>query len=433
MSDVDANGAKPLSRMITVVAFTLACAGIFGFLWVNSGGKVPVAGSNRYTVAVDLPRVANVVYFSDVMVAGIKVGKVTDVEERGDHARVVMELDETVAPVHDGASVQVRAKSLIEESFLEITDGEGAEVPNGGVLADGAGKAPTQLSDVLETLDEPTRTALTRSVRSLGKGVEGADPAISDAVEGLGYLGRNGLTVTDALAAQGEDLRSLTRSSTRVLAALTERRGQLSQLVGDSREVFEATAGQRADLEAFVRALPPVLTAADEGSDDLTRLGDALDPVAANLEAAAPDLTAALRALPATTRDLRAAVPSLSTVLDRAPRTLTRVPTFSARGRALLPDTQAVLSDLNPVLGYLQPYGRDVAAFFTNFAQTLGLGDVNGKAFRVMPPLNEQSYKGIPITTNIGPLDKFNPLPLPGSLDNLAPYGNRSYPRVERE
>lgn len=431
MSEIDAVGMSPVKRLAVVVAFATLCGAIFSFLWTNSGGKVPLVGGG-YQVTVDLPQVANIVYFSDVMVAGVKVGKVVEVVERGDSARVVMELDESVTPLHTGATVQVGAKSLVEESFLEITDGDGAELPSDSLLPPGSGHAATQLDDVFKSLDAPTRASLQRVLRALGAGTAGNKEAIAAAVRGLGDLGREGRTVLDALAAQSGDLEGMTRSATRILTVLSDRRLQLSSMVSDANDLMAVTAGQQEDLSEVMQALPPLMTTARESSDDIRRLSRALSPVARNLTIAAPYLTTALRELPATTRDLRATVPVLSTVLDRAPSTLELVPALAADIDGLVPPASEVLADANPMLGYLAPYHRDLAGFFANFAQTLALGDVNGKAFRVMTVVNEQSYNGWPFSTNIGPLDRFNPLPGPGSLDDPAPWGGDNYERVER-
>lgn len=433
MSDANEPGLDPRKRLLIVVAFTAMCACIFSFLWTNSGGRMPLVSSTGYTVEVDVPRVGNVVYFSDVMIAGVKVGKVAEVEEKGDRARLVLELDETVVPLHEGATVQIGAKSLVEESFVEVSDGEGRELASGSRLPAGAGAAPTQLDDVLKTLDPPTRASVRATLRSLGEVGTDNEQEVADAVKGLGDLGRRGTTVLDALAGQGKDIEGLTRSSSRVLTALAERRTQLSALVEDASTLAAATSGQEEDLRAVVRALPPLMTTARGSSDDLERLSTALAPVARNLTAAAPHLTAALRQLPGTSRDLRAMLPSLDAVLDDAPATLTRTPALAKDVTGLLPAAEQVLADLNPMLGYLAPYDRDLVAWFTNFAQTVGLGDVNGKAFRVMPVLNDQSFKGYPFSTNLGPLDRFNPMPAPGSLEDPGPYGKTDYPRIQRE
>lgn len=433
MSAFDSAGLGPGKRLAITAVFAAVCALMFGFLWTNAGGRVPLVSSNGYTVEAEFPDVGNLVYFADVMVAGVKAGKVTSVRENGDRAVVRMSLDRSIAPLHDGVTVRVRAKSLVEESYLEITDGAGAVIPDGGRLDPAAGQALTQLDDVLLSLDAPTRTALSRSLRSLGSGTAGTREAMEGAVTGLGELGREGRTVLDALAAQSEDLRGVTRSSARILNALSTRQAAITSLVENANRLSATTASRRDDLEATVRELPKVIGAARSSSDDLTRLGEALLPVAANLEAAAPDLTAALEALPAASRDLRQSIPSLDGVLERAPATLTRTPTIASDVDGLVPDAKILMSDLNPVLGYIEPYGKDIASFFTLFGQALEREDVWGKYLPVMPPVNEQNLKGLPIWTNIGPLDKFNPLPLPGSLLHPEPFGDREYPRVERE
>lgn len=428
--DVPFDGLK---KLVTVALFATVCAGIFAFLWVNSGGKVPVVSERGYTVSVDLPQVSNVVYFSDVMVAGVKIGKVTEVEERGDHAAVEMALDDSVAPLHEGATVQVRAKSLVEESFLEITDGDGAEIASGTRLPAGTGKSPVQLDDVLQSLDGPTRESARHTLRSLGLGTKGTKEGISGAARGLALLGTDGRDVVRTLADQSEDIKEMSRNAARLLSSLSERRAAISALVRDAQSITEVTAGQQDALRDTMRALPPLMTTASESSDDLERLGVALSPVAQNLTAAAPHLTRALRELPATAADLRGTLPYLTGVLDRAPQTLTKVPPVATDVKELLPPAGQVLSDLNPMLGYLAPYRQDITAFFTNFNQALALGDRNGTVARLMIMVNEQSLRGSPLSTNLGPLDRYNPLPGAGSLRDTEPYGDKTYPRVERE
>lgn len=426
---------QPVSRAATlrktaiVAAFTVLCGAVFTFLWVNSGGRVPAPGGGKYTVSADFEKVANLVYFSDVMVAGVKIGKVTRVEARGDHARVELELEESVAPLHEGATLQMRSKSLVEESFIAVVDGDGPELPSGSTLPASATTPATQLGDVLQSFDPQTRARLGELVRSGGMATADTRESVESALIGLGKLGREGSTVVHAIAAQSRDLEELTRSSTQVLAALGTRREQLRSLVANADTVSRVTAAQQQDLRATVNALPPLLDAARGSSDDLQRLGRALTSVADNLSAAAPDLTAALRELPATSHELRLAMPHLDSVVNRAPATLHRVPALSQHLRTLMPHADGVLADANPMLSYLSPYHRDAAAFFANFAAVLASGDANGKFLRIMPGFNEQSYKGWPVMTNIGPLNRSNPLPGPGSLEDPAPYSG-TYPRV---
>ena len=431
MSDSAAE-TNPVASRVTIGVFVVLCAVIFTFLWTNSGGRVPVASSAGYEVTVEFPGVSNTVYFSDVMMAGVKVGKVRGLEVEGDRAVATLELDEDVAPLHDGATFTVRAKSLVEESYIEIDDAGEKEVADGGTFDTSSVVPAVQLDDVLNSLDEKTRADVSALLQSTGLATDGTQDEVAAALEGIGNLGREGEDVMSALAAQSADLQQLTVQANEVLTAMANQRTHLSSLTTSAASLLEVTSGQSADVEAVIAAMPPLLGSAAEATDDLSTLATSLAPVAANLEAAAPDLSTALQQLPGVTSSLRGLLPDLDSVLTSAPATLDQVPQLSTQVTELIPPTSVLLADANPVLGYLEPYGQDVAAWFTNFAQTVATGDENGRAFRVMVVLNEQSFKGIPLSTNLGPLDKFNALPLPGTGTEPGP-ARQDYPRVERE
>jgi phospholipid/cholesterol/gamma-HCH transport system substrate-binding protein len=421
----------PALRVVTIAVFGAVCVVIFGYLWVNSGGKIPLLSKAGYQVSVDLPKVANLVKDSDVMVAGVKIGSVDRVEVRGDHAHVTMRLAEH-APLRTGATVQVRQKTLVEETFLEVTDGTGAELPSGSTLPPGSGKPATQLNDVLTSLDQGTRDALADSVRSLGRATKDTDQSLSDTFTGLGALGREGEDVLAALREQSADLEQLTGHTAALLAALNTRQGEIATMVDNASQLAKVTAGGADQVRAVVRQLPGLLSTAQDASGSLEELATTLAPVAADLDAAAPKLSTALSQLPETTARLRALLPTVDGVLIQAPATLTRTPGFAENLSRMVPGLKVALGDVNPMLGFLEPYGRDVAAWFTNFGATLIHGDVNGKFFRFMAVLNEQSLKNLPLNTQIGPLNKFNPYPAPGSGTNPGPWDG-DYPRVEEE
>ncbi|AXB46195.1 MlaD family protein [Prauserella oleivorans] len=421
----------PAIRLTVLIVFVAVCAVIFGYLWDNSGGRLPFQRS-AYQLSASFPRVANLVPGADVMVAGVRVGEVAEVRPAGERARVTMELDNQY-PVHEGATVRVRNKTLVEETFLEISDGDGAPVPSGATLPDSAGQPPVQLNDVLASLDQPTREALASAVRSLGGATEGSRENISRALTGLGYLGREGQGALAALSAQSDDLSKLTGKTATLLAALDTSQGQIARLVADADTLTRTTADGAGQIEAVLRRLPPVLDSASAATDDLDRLSTSLAPIAQNLRTAAPDLSAALRELPRTSADLRGLLPSLDGVLNTAPDTLTRVPAVAADAQRLLPTLDVALADVNPMLAYLRPYGPDVASMFANMAQSMARGDTNGRWLRTFPPVNEQSVRGNPLNLNQIPLlDKYNPYPAPGEAANPGPFDGE-YPRVQRD
>lgn len=367
------------ARTATVAAFVGAMALVFGALWVNFGGDIPgITGGYRVTaVLVDTQ---NLVYDSEVRIAGVSVGRIRDLERTPDGVRVAMEIRGDAEPLHDGATVVLRAKTLIEETYLEVTDGTGAAIPDGGRLPASAEQVSVKFDDVVDSLDADTRAALASAGRRLGQATDGQAEAVSATLAALGRLGRDGHDALDILAAQSDDLSGLVRETAALLAVLDEGEGQIARMVTAADRLTGAFASRDARLEETVRILPGLLDTTRAASPSLRRLAGALTPLAAPFRQAAPDLNAALADLPGATADLRALLGPLDGVLDRAPATLTRTPAAAADLSAAVPVLRVALADLNPMLAYLAPYGKDLGAFAANGAAVMNAIEPGGVA-----------------------------------------------------
>ncbi len=427
----------PRVWLAVVLAFTVVSGAGFTYLWVNSGGRIPLLTSAGYRVSFPVSDTDNLVYFSDVRMAGVQVGKVVRIDNPpaagSGPATMTVELDEEVAPLHAGATVRVGAKTLVEESYVAVTDGAGPELPSGSQLAARAVTPSVQLDQVLGSLDPAAREDLGSSIRRLGDATRDRGGDIGAAMTGLGGIGREGRTAVDAIAAQSADLERLSANTRVLLDALDTQDGDIARLVSSGSQLAGAGADGGADIEAAMRETPSVLSATGTASDRLTELAGALDPVARNLDEASPLLTAALNELPGTTADLRATLPALDGTLDAAPDTLARVPTFGSDVRDLVPPARVTLADVNPALAYIEPYGRDIAAFFTNFGAQASRGNADGKWGRIMMQASEQSVRSFPVPTNVGPLDRSNAYPEPGEASHPGRPFDGPYPRIERD
>lgn len=415
-------------RLAAVLSFVLACTGLFGFLWTSSGGRIPLVSDEGYRVQLEIPHASNLAMNSDVMVAGIPVGEVVDLQLVDGRAQAVMELDPEAAPVHEGATVRVRSKTLLQETFLEIDDGTGSAIPTGARLPKAA-TPEVDVNAVLRDLGQPTRDALASGMQSLGAATKDSKEEISAALTGFGHLGREGTDAMDALADQSAALQRLTGQTAVLMTALEGRQRQIAQMVSDADAVTRATARGSEDIEAIMRELPPLLESTTAAGDDLVQLSAALDPVAANLRAASPELSVALEQLPATTRDLRTSLPHLDGVLDAAPATFRRVPIVATDVRGLIPPARATLADVNPMLAYLRPYGRDIAGFLTTSAPAVFQTAEGNWLARFGFTDNEQSQRGLPYDSN-DVVPRENPYPAPGSAENPKPFSGK-YPHVE--
>lgn len=423
--------ALPRIRLLVLGAFTGVCVLIFGYLWVHSGGSLPVVSSTGYRISLTIPRVSNLVADSDVMIAGVPVGHVVSLTPQGGQARVTLQLDQA-APLHRGAKVKVGEKTLVNETFLQITDGHGPALANGATLPPGSGTPAVELNDILDSLTPGTRRALASLARSAGMATNGTQQSIGQALAGLGATGQQGKTALDALAAQSGDLRALTGNTATLLAALNTRQGEIAQLVTDANQLSSATAGNAAEVRAVIDRLPGVIRSASNATSSVNQLSSALQPVAVDLNAAAPPLSQALQQLPPATAQLRSLMPTLDSTLAEAPSTLTRVPATASDADQLMPSLEQDLLQVNPMLAYLQPYGEDISHLFVNWGASLATGDGNGHALRLLPVVNRQAVTGVPVNTNAGPLNERNPYPAPGTANNPVPFHGQ-YPHVRKE
>lgn len=420
--------AVPKLKGVTLIVFLAVCTTIVSFLWLQAGGKIPVLSRAGYQVTVPYDDVDNLVFQSDVRIAGVEVGQVEAIDVKGDKAMVTLELDDAAVPLHEGAVITVRNKTMIEETYLEIVDGDGSAYDDGATLPASAARGSVQLNDVLTSLDAPTRKDLAKLVRSGGQATKDTREDVGAVLAGLGDLGQNAGAL-EALSEQSDDLRSLVRSSTAVLDALDTQQGRIVDLTKDAQTLTAVTAGHEDDVTALMRALPPLLVTTEKASDSLADLSAPLGTVARNLRGAAPDLSGALVELPATTQDLRGLLPSLDTTLDRAPASLTRLEPMQGAVSPLLRTLQVNLADLNPMLAYLKPYGHDLVSYWTNFIGFVGSSDSNGPIARVKPVLGISSLN---LPVGASPTTYYNPYPAPGAHNDPGEFTGE-YPRIEED
>ena len=421
-------------RLISVGGFVAVFAGGFVHFWTGAGGSIPgITGRGQYQISFVTDQVKNLRRSGDASIAGVVVGSVKDETLDGSRTKVTLSLDPDVAPLHQGATVRIGLKSIVGQSYVDIVDGEGTEIPAGGTLPDQAVIEPVDVDEVLGTFDPKTRKALSGTIRSLAATTHGTSGSLDQLMTGLGSLGREGYTAVDAIAAQSDDLRSLVRETTTLMNALDSGQGQIASVVSDARQLTMATSQQKDALAHSMRSMPSFLATARSATGSLTGLGGALAPVAADLRKAAPDLNVALAQLPSTTRDLQGLVPDLDATLTTAPATLKRVPAVGSDLHALLPAAQVTLGDINPMLDYLKPYGRDIGAMFANFGASMDVVSENGvRPIRVAPIFNTRSLAGNPLPLKFDPLHWNNPYPAPGQAGNPSPFKG-SYPQVRSE
>src|SRR3954470_13562271 len=140
-------------RIIAMVLFALSCFGLLLFLWLSFGGPIPLKPKG-YEFKVAFPEATQLGLEADVRVAGVSVGKVrgkTIAPAPRNRTVATIEVDARYAPIARDARAILRQKTLLGETYVELTPGhpkQAGTVPDGGFLADGQVAKTTQLDEI---------------------------------------------------------------------------------------------------------------------------------------------------------------------------------------------------------------------------------------------------------------------------------------------
>ncbi len=340
--------------------FALSCFGILLFLWLSFGGSVPLKPKS-YRVAADIPEATTLSTEADVRISGVSVGKVK-AKELKDGARattIEMEIRPEYAPIPKDTRVILRQKTLLGETYVELTPGNKAKgtVPDNGSLGKANVADTVQLDEIYAAFDKDTRNAFRIWQSSLAPAIQGRGQDVNDALGSLPEFLVNGADVLKTLDEQEQAVTGLVKNTGVVFNALTERDGQLRELVVNSNNVFEATASRDDALEDTIRTFPTFL---DESKATLARLetfSRETRPLVRDLQPVASDISPTIEDVSALAPDLRKLFRDLDPLIKV--------------GKTGLPDTQKIIEAAEPLFEGLFPFLQELNPIvsFANFQQ----------------------------------------------------------------
>jgi phospholipid/cholesterol/gamma-HCH transport system substrate-binding protein len=365
--------APSLSRILMMVVFALSCFGLLLFLWLSFGGPIPLKPKG-YRVQVAFPEATTLAQEADVRVAGVSVGKVRRLELDGGRNRTLatIELDREFAPLRVDARAILRQKTLLGETYVELTPGRSERtLPEGARLPDAQVADSVRLDEIFDSLDPATRAAFRTWQQDLAKGIRGRGRDFNDALGTLPGFAADGSDVLQVLDSQEAALQRLVKNTGVTFAALTENEQQLQTLITSSKRVFDATASRNDALAESIRILPTFL---DESTATLARL----QSFSADTRPLVQDLRPVARDLKPTLADVRALAPDLERyfrdldpLIDVSKQGLPAAREVLEGAEPLLARLHPFLGQLNPMLQYLEAYQYQVSDFISYGAAAL--------------------------------------------------------------
>jgi virulence factor Mce-like protein len=361
--------APSIPRILTMVLFALSCFGLLLFLWLSFGGAIPLKPEG-YRFKVDVPEATQLGIEADVREAGVTVGHVVGKDLAGgpgNATTATIEVDGKYAPIRSDAKVILRQKTLLGETYLELTPGTpGAPyVKDGGYLKASQVKPSVQLDEIFQAFDPVTRQSWRTWQQSLAPAVQGRGQDLNDSLGNLPAFVTSGDQLMTVLDQENVGLRQLISNTGVVFNALSRDTGQLRNLVTSGEATFSATASQNRALAQTFQIFPTFL---DESKATLARLRTfALDtdPLIKDLRPATRDLVPTLRATRKLAPDLRRFFVNLNPLIDASKRGLPALRDVLNGADPLLGQLGPFLEQLNPILQWIE-YNQPITSNFIN-------------------------------------------------------------------
>ena len=361
--------APSIGRIAAMVVFTMSCFGLLLFLWISFGGPIPIK-PQAYRVLAAFPEAATLAEEADIRISGVTVGTVRKktLDAPSNRTVVTMDIDEPYAPIPSDTRAILRQKTLLGETYVELTPGSQSvpKIPDGGDIVATNIAPTTELDEILRIFDPRTKRAFRDFTSEFAKVTEGSYPEdLNDAFGNLTGTATEGADVLRLLDVQEQATRELVKNTGVVFGALSERRGALRQLVTNANNTFEATASEQKALSETFQIFPTFLKETRTTLARLDAFSDNTDPLINDLKPVAVDLGPTVRDLGRLSPDLESVLRELNPLVDASRNGLPAAERFLRGARPLFKGLHRFLPELNPILAYVN-YGQvQLAQFLT--------------------------------------------------------------------
>jgi phospholipid/cholesterol/gamma-HCH transport system substrate-binding protein len=413
--------APSLGKIAAMVVFTLSCFGLLLFLWLAFGGSVPLKPKG-YRFHTSFAEVGQLSTEADVRISGVPVGKVKTIvaDKRTGRADVTIQLDGQYAPLPSDAKAILRQKTLLGETYVELTPGHRnvRPIPEGGALASSQVASTVELDEIVRAFDAPTRAAFQQWMQAQGQAIAGQGQNLNDALGNLGPFADDTATLVGILNRQSGAVSRLISNTGVVFGALNSRDGQLRSLIQNTNTVFHTTASRDTQLQQAFRALPTFEDESRKTLRRLTQFSDKTNPLVTQLRPSARELSPTLRDLADVSPDLKNLLEQLQPLIDASKTGFPAAEKVLQDARPLVGQLGPATQQLTPMLQFIGINKRELTSFFANASSATQAKDP-GTTLHYLRTANPLNAENLAVYPRRLPTNRPNPYMLPGGFDQL--------------
>jgi phospholipid/cholesterol/gamma-HCH transport system substrate-binding protein len=374
-----------LGRIAVMAVFALSSFGACLYLWMAFGGSSPLRPKG-YEVHIAFPEATQLANQSDVRISGVSVGKVVKLKPDGNRTLTTLRLQPQFAPIPQDTRAILRVKSLLGETYVELTPGnrKGKQVADGGTLSAGRVAPTVELDEILATFDAKTRKAFETWMQSQAAAVQGRGTDINAFFGELPGFTDRFEKLFETLDAQQAATSKAISTTAEVFDALSEREGQLRGLVTDSQRLFAVTAARNGDLAKILQRLPRFERESSATLPQLTDFGNHAEPVIHDLQPAATAMGPAFEALNQVAPQFDGFFGQLQQVVDASQKGLPAFNRILGNLPPLFDAFQPFLRNVNPIIDHVAKSKRELTGAVANAVGSSEAYDIGGK-YGVLP------------------------------------------------
>ncbi|GAA5153378.1 MULTISPECIES: MCE family protein [Amycolatopsis] len=264
---------------IAVVGLVLMALGLVVAL---NADDLPLIGAGT-TYSADFTEAAGLKPDDEVRVAGVKVGKVTDVELDGAQVKVSFKVKDTW--LGDKTAAAIKIKTLLGQKYLALDPVGDRALDPGTTIPKERTLAPYDVIDAFRdlssTVDQIDTGQLAQSFDTLSQTLSGTPDSVKGALSGLQQL-------SDTIAKRDSQLSQLLANTRQISQTLADRDAELTKLLADGNQLLDEIAKREQAISTLLtgsqelsRQLKGLI---DDNDKQLTPVLDSLDQLTSMLQ-----------------------------------------------------------------------------------------------------------------------------------------------------
>ena len=419
-----------LGRIAVMALFALSSFGACLYLWMAFGGSSPLRPKG-YELHIAFPEATQLANQSDVRISGVSVGKVVKLKPDGNRTMTTIRLQSKFAPIPTDTKAILRVKSLLGETYVELTPGnrKGPQVADGGTLPAGHVAPTVELDEILATFDAKTRKAFETWMQSQAAAVQGRGADINAFFGELPGLTDKLDRLAETLDAQQAATSKAISTTGEVFDAISSREGELRGLVTDSQRLFAVTAARNADVAKIFQRLPRFERESSATLPQLTDFGNHARPAIRQLQPAATAMGPAFDALNDVAPQFDGFFSQLGDVVDASKKGLPAFNRILGNLPPLFDAFQPFLRNVNPIVEHVDKSKHELTGAVANAVASSEAFDIGGETNPDAGPLQgtDSSVRYVRVGQFLSPealtyyprplgTTRQNPYTAPGSL-----------------